>query len=74
MSYLLPACRHPEYYRRARVCCEVEDCMLGIVLTLLAVMFVLAVAFYFSDHPGARSHPADPLFFDRPGRNKRAPR
>ncbi|HYK87644.1 MAG TPA: hypothetical protein VE398_02670 [Acidobacteriota bacterium] len=46
--------------------------MLGIFLTLLAVLFVLSVAFYFSDHPGSR--PVDPAFYDRPARNKKSSR
>jgi hypothetical protein len=44
--------------------------MLGIILTLLAVFFVVCVAFYFSDHPGPRSRSTDPLFFHEPGRSK----
>lgn len=39
-----------------------EDRMFGIILTLLAGLFVVCVAFYFSDHPGSHSHFADPLF------------
>jgi len=34
--------------------------MLGIFLTLIAVLLVICFAFYFSDPPGAR---ADSLFF-----------
>ncbi len=44
--------------------------MLGIFLTLLAVLIVVCVAFYFSDKPGARSQLADQALFDRPGRGK----
>jgi len=37
--------------------------MIGIALTLLAVFFVICVAFYFTDFPGERIRGADPLFF-----------
>jgi hypothetical protein len=49
--------------------------MLGIILTLLAVLFVVVVAFYFADNPGSRPRPADPAFFDRPvrGKNRQIP-
>ncbi len=36
--------------------------VLGIFLTIIAVFFVVCVAFYFSDHPKANPHGSDALF------------
>ncbi len=37
--------------------------MLGIALTLVAVLLVICFAFYYSDHPSDRGIRADALFF-----------
>lgn len=44
--------------------------MFGIILTLLAVFFVVCVAFYFSDHTSPHSRSTDALFFQKPVRGK----
>jgi hypothetical protein len=37
--------------------------MLGLFLTLLAVLLLICFAFYFSDHPSERGVRADVMFF-----------
>lgn len=37
--------------------------MVGIVLTLLAVLFVICIAFYFADTPSGRGPHSDALFY-----------
>ena len=50
--------------------------MIGILLTLLAMLLVFCVAFYSADSPGERFHGADPVFLRNPagGKGRRAPK
>jgi hypothetical protein len=45
--------------------------MLGIILTLVAVLLVICFAFYYSDHPSYRGAKADALFFAERKKPKR---
>ncbi len=45
--------------------------MLGIILTLFAVLLVICFAFYYSDHPSGRGARADTLFYLRPKDQKK---
>jgi hypothetical protein len=47
--------------------------MLGIILTVLAVFFVVCVAFYFSDNAGARAQGTEALFMGRTTKGKDHP-
>jgi len=47
--------------------------MLGIVLTLVAVLLVICFAFYYSDHPSYHGTKADAMFFAERKKPKRDP-
>jgi hypothetical protein len=47
--------------------------MLGIILTLFAVLLVICFAFYYSDHPSGRGARADTLFYIRPKGQRKDP-
>ncbi len=47
--------------------------MLGIILTLVAVLLVICFAFYYSDHPSYRGSKADSMFFAERKKPKRNP-
>jgi hypothetical protein len=45
--------------------------MLGIILTLLAVFFVICFVFYHSDHPSSQGRKSDFLFYIVPRNPKK---